>query len=275
MGRKELFQIGDVAKMFHISVGTLRYYEKIDLLQPEYIDHETGYRYYSTRQFECLNTIRYLRVLDMPLPRIRDFLKNKDINKIQKMLREQKEIVIRRQRDFQIIERKINNRLQQLEDALVSELDTIKIVQTEVRRIAWIRNNLSIDSYLDLETSIRQLEEQQKDTVVFLGKVGVGIAKEQLQKKQYGSYDMVFLILDEEDSYQGVTEEIPEETCVTIRFCGSHREAPLYYRKLDDYMTDHKMKITGFSKEITMIDYGITNDTSRFVTEIQVPVTTD
>ena len=275
MGRKELFQIGDVAKMFHISVGTLRYYEKIDLLQPEYIDHETGYRYYSTRQFECLNTIRCLRVLDMPLPRIRDFLKNKDINKIQKMLREQKETVIRRQRDFQIIERKIDNRLQQLEDALVSELDTIKIVQTEDRRIAWIRNNLSIDSYLDLETSIRQLEEQQKDTVVFLGKVGVGIAKEQLQKKQYGSYDMVFLILDEEDSYQGVTEEIPEETCVTIRFCGSHREAPLYYRKLDDYMTDHKMKITGFSKEITMIDYGITNDTSRFVTEIQVPVTTD
>lgn len=53
--------------MFHISVGTLRHYEKIGLLQPEYIDNETGYRYYSTRQFECLNTIRYLRVLDMSL----------------------------------------------------------------------------------------------------------------------------------------------------------------------------------------------------------------
>lgn len=74
MGRKELFQIGDVAKMFHISVGTLRHYEKFGLLQPEYIDSETGYRYYSTRQFECLNTIRYLRVLDMPLPQIKDFL---------------------------------------------------------------------------------------------------------------------------------------------------------------------------------------------------------
>lgn len=58
MGRKELFQIGDVAKMFHISVGTLRHYGKLGLLQPEYIDSETGYRYYSTRQFECLNTIR-------------------------------------------------------------------------------------------------------------------------------------------------------------------------------------------------------------------------
>lgn len=156
MIREELFKIGDVAKMFHISVGTLRHYEKIGLLQPEYIDSETGYRYYSTRQFECLNTIRYLRVLDMHLPMIKDFLKNRDINKIQKMLQEQKKIVIQKQKEFQIIERKINNRLQQLENALTSELNTIKIIQTEPHRIAWIRNSLSINSYLDLETSIRQ-----------------------------------------------------------------------------------------------------------------------
>lgn len=275
MKKHELFQIGDVAKMFHLSVGSLRHYEKIGLLQPEYIDTKTGYRYYSTRQFECLNTIRYLRVLDMPLPQVADFLKNRDIKKMQEMLRQQKETVIRKQRDLQIIERKINNRLQQLEDALSSEFDTVQIVQTEARRITWIRNNLSITSYLDLETSIRQLEKQQKDAVVFLGKVGVGIAKEQLQKKQYDSYDMIFLLLDKEDSYQGTIVELPRETCVSIRFCGSHNDAPVYYRKLDDFISAHKLTITGFSKEITMIDYGITNDTSQFVTEIQIPITTE
>ena len=79
MEKRGLYQIGDVAKMFHISVGTLRHYEKAGLLQPEYTDIETGYRYYSTRQFECLNTIRYLRVLDMPLEQIADFLNNRVI----------------------------------------------------------------------------------------------------------------------------------------------------------------------------------------------------
>ena len=275
MDKQDLFQIGDVAKMFHLSVSSLRHYEKIGLLQPEYIDNETGYRYYSTRQFECLNTIRYLRVLDIPLPKVADFLKNRDINKIREMLEQQKEIVISRQKDLQVIERKINNRLQQLEDALSSELNTIKIMQTETRRISWIHNSLSINSYLDLETSIRQLENQQKNAVVFLGKVGVGITKERLLNKQYDRYDMIFLILDKEDLYEGTVDELPEETCVSIRFCGSHKEAPLYYRKLDDFISDHKLKIAGFSKEITMIDYGITNDTSQFVTEIQVPITTN
>lgn len=34
----------------------------------------------------------------------------------------------------------------------------------------------------------------------------------------------------------------------------------------------NNMEISGFSKEITMIDYGMTNDTSKFVTEIQIPI---
>ncbi len=272
MEKRELFQIGEVAKMFHLSVGSLRHYEKIGLLQPEYIDVETGYRYYSTRQFECLNTIRYLRVLDMPLAQIADFLKNRDVAKMKEMLCQQREAVIRKQKDLQIIERKINNRLQQLESALCSDLDVVRIVQAQKRRIAWIRNDISISSYLDLETSIRQLENQQSEALVFLGKVGVGIAREKLQQKQYDSYDMVFLLLDKEDSYQGSVTELPEETCVSIRFCGSHREAPIYYKKLDRFITEHKLAITGFSKEITMIDYGLTNDTDQFVTEIQIPV---
>ena len=69
----KLLQIGEVAKMFHISVGTLRHYENAGLLLPEYIDPKTGYRYYGAKQFEMLNTIRYLRMLDMPLAEIADF----------------------------------------------------------------------------------------------------------------------------------------------------------------------------------------------------------
>ncbi len=272
MEKSGLFQIGDVANMFHISVGTLRHYEKSGLLQPEYTDNKTGYRYYSTRQFECLNTIRYLRVLDMPLEQIADFINNRDVERMQIMLRQQKETVISKQKELEIIERKIENRLRQIEDALSSQLDTICIRQFESRRIAWIENTLSINSYLDLETSIRQLEQHQQNTVVFLGKVGVGIAREKLLNGEYNKYDKVFLLLDKEDAYSGPVEEIPEETCVTLRFCGGHKEAFVYYERLMDFITEQNFRISGFSKEITMIDYGITDDTKKFVTEIQIPI---
>lgn len=90
---KKLFQIGEVAKMFHISMGTLRHYEQEGLLKPEYTDKKTGYRYYSARQFEILNTIRYLYVLDIPLGEISDFLQNKDTRVIEQKLVKQKAII--------------------------------------------------------------------------------------------------------------------------------------------------------------------------------------
>ena len=42
MEDKKLFLIGEVAKMFHISMGTLRHYEQAGLLTPEYTDPDTG-----------------------------------------------------------------------------------------------------------------------------------------------------------------------------------------------------------------------------------------
>ena len=78
-----LLKIGEVAKLFHISVGSLRHYEAEGVLVPEYIDKETGYRYYSIRQFEVLTNIRYLRALDMPLEEIADFINNRDIDVIE------------------------------------------------------------------------------------------------------------------------------------------------------------------------------------------------
>lgn len=274
MEKRELFQIGDVAKMFHLSVSTLRYYEKTGLVTPEHIDGQTGYRYYSTRQFERLNTIRYLRVLDMPLPQIAGFLESREVTKMQMLLLQQKEEVVRRQNELRNIEKKIDNRLSQLQTAAQAEKDKVQLRKIPPRRIAWLRNDLSLQTYEnpELETSIRRLEQDQRDAVVFLGKVGVGISVERLAAGKYEQYDMVFLVLDDEDQYVGMSEELPEEMCVTVCFCGSHKDAPSYYHKLTEFIEEHGLQIAGFSKEITMIDFGITTDVSQFVTEIQIPV---
>lgn len=95
MDMPRLFPIGEVAKLFNLSVSSLRHYDNTGLLSPEYTNPETGYRYYGPRQFEALNTIRYLRALDMPLPDIEDFLRNRDVDIIEEKLRRQKQAVNR------------------------------------------------------------------------------------------------------------------------------------------------------------------------------------
>lgn len=151
---KNLFPIGEVSKLFHISVSSLRHYENIGLLTPAYISPESGYRYYGTEQFEILNTIRYLRVLDMPLSEIEDFLKNKDIDRIEEKLRQQKQAVLKKQQELKRIEQKIDHRLNWLTDAENTPLDCVSLIQLPACSIVWVDEPMKIDGSADMETPI-------------------------------------------------------------------------------------------------------------------------
>ena len=87
---KNLFTIGEMADLFGINIRTLRYYDEIGILHPETADPDTGYRYYSTRQFERLNTIKYLRALGVSLKKIALFFENRDVDIMLDLLKEQK-----------------------------------------------------------------------------------------------------------------------------------------------------------------------------------------
>lgn len=62
--------IGKFARAVGLSVGALRHYDEIGLLTPAAVDAATGYRYYSTDQFDVAAVIATLRELDIPLPAI-------------------------------------------------------------------------------------------------------------------------------------------------------------------------------------------------------------
>lgn len=231
MDKKGLLPIGEVSRLFHVSGSTLRHYENIGLLAPEYIAPDSGYRYYSMEQFEALNTIRYLRALDMPLSKIADFLKNRDIGRIEEKLMQQKQTVLKRRRELERIERRIDYRLQWLMDAQNTLLDTASLVRRPACRIVWMDDPLKIDGFLDMEAPIRRLDQSDAEAVVFLGKVGPGISREHLQRAETARYDGIFLILDQEDIYNAETLELPETLCARLRFRESHAQAQEPYKK--------------------------------------------
>ena len=206
------------------------------------------------------------------LSEIEDFLKNRNIDRIEEKLRQQKQAVLKKQQELKRIEQKIDRRLHWLTDAETTPLDTVSLLRLPPCRIVWVDDPLKIAGFADMEAPIRKLDQSDAEAVIFLGKVGLGISVEHLQKGETARYDGIFLLLDPEDIYTGETRKLPETLCVRLRFRGSHTEAPAQYQKLLRYIDRHSMQIVGFSREITLIDYGVTNDTEKFVTEICIPV---
>ena len=72
--RNSLIKIGEMAELSHVSTQTLRLYAKNKLLEPEYMDPETGYRYYTLEQCAKLDLIRALKSCRLSLEQIKEIL---------------------------------------------------------------------------------------------------------------------------------------------------------------------------------------------------------
>lgn len=73
-----MIKIGDFSKLSLLSVRVLRHYDEIGLLKPEYIDLETGYRYYKPHQLHTCHQIKTLRSVGLGLGAISDILHDKE-----------------------------------------------------------------------------------------------------------------------------------------------------------------------------------------------------
>lgn len=71
--RSSLLSIGEASKLKNVSIKALRYYEKIGIFKPAYIDPQSGYRYYSPAQLFDLDVILTCNELDIPLKHILDY----------------------------------------------------------------------------------------------------------------------------------------------------------------------------------------------------------
>lgn len=81
----QYMSIGKVSKLKNVSIKSLRYYDKIGILKPAYINEETNYRYYTSEQLYLLDAITLCIKLGIPLKDLNQYVEHDSIN-LQKLL---------------------------------------------------------------------------------------------------------------------------------------------------------------------------------------------
>jgi len=155
---------------------------------------------------------------------------------------------------------------------IAEPLGEITLIHSPALRLFWIDTALTAPDYSALELSTSRLAAAQAEALVFLGKVGFSVSQEHLNEGSFGQYDGEFLVLDEADRFAGDVIDLPASLCACVRFRGHHAESPAQYRRLMQFIREEGYTAAGFSREITVIDYGFTTDTEKFVTEIMIPL---
>lgn len=105
--RSEYYSSGEFARMAHITVRTVRYYDKQNILKPSYVS-ASGARFYTDRDFARLQQIMLLKYLGFSLDDIRELLvEDMDYRFLANSLELQRKLVQDRIEQLQMVEKAI------------------------------------------------------------------------------------------------------------------------------------------------------------------------
>lgn len=91
LGKK--YSIGEVAEICSLSIKTLRYYDQIGLVIPEYRKEGSKYRYYSKDQMVKLFIIRQLRTLGLGIKEIKELFENFNVEEMEEAVNNRLEAI--------------------------------------------------------------------------------------------------------------------------------------------------------------------------------------
>ena len=134
---KELLSIGKMAEMNHMTVATLRLYDRMGLLRPRYTDPQTGYRYYDIRQNARLDLIAYMKEMGMSLAEIGEVLSRENPARVEEILIRKREQIHQQIRELKIQQEAVERAIASMERCRKSPVTGTTSLEYIDRRYLW------------------------------------------------------------------------------------------------------------------------------------------
>lgn len=271
-----MLSIGEFSKVCEVSTKTLRYYDEIGLINPDEIDPENGYRYYSIRQLKKMLLINRLKSYHFSLEEIKAILELEETQSEEKLMftlnRKRREIQ-EKLTAFEYTLKQMSNDLLNLEKgiSIMSYLDNIEVqlVETKAINILYLRQMLSSDDYaLGYGKYFSKLYEKIATEKLTL--LGTPMTIYHSPEYNPAGNDTEFAIPIEE-TVKG-TRDLPGGLCAKSVLKGSYPELTSVYARLREWVENEGYELKKPPYEIYLIDPNQATVPEDLVTEVYFPV---
>lgn len=273
----DLLSIGKMAALNHITVQTLRHYDKIDLLKPLHVDEETGYRYYDIKQSAILDMIQYMKSLGMSLEQIREQFKREDIGQIQDILRKQSRNIDEEIRKLHHMRKGVEACIRSYDRYLrMPEEGIITLETIPARRVFCYDGKTNIYDH-DLDTYEYILRELKKQVIirdlpmVYFCNVGSILRKEMIDAGKFESSEIFVFVDDDFEDQEGI-EVIPggNYACIYFHSFWKERESA---QELFRYIAEKGYQIIGDYVCEVVVELPIFDNNERnMYVRLQIPI---
>ncbi|WP_315671426.1 methyltransferase domain-containing protein [Clostridium sp. 19966] len=151
--KNSLFTTGEFAEKAGVTIRTIRYYDKKDILKPH--DYtQAGYRLYTQEDFARLQKILTLKYLGFSLNEIKEVLDNEKKFSLKQSMKVQKEIISNKMNHMKLVEKAINSA-----EIMVNSgdevdwdkvIDVIKVINMERNILEQYRNSSNLIKRISL-----------------------------------------------------------------------------------------------------------------------------
>lgn len=266
---ENLFSIGEVAKYQKISKQTLIFYDKIGLFCPDYVDPSNGYRYYSAKQLDYLDTILIMKKIGFSLSEIKEHMQHYTIDSSLTALKNQLSVIDSRIQELFMIRSRLVNRCQQMEETkglrgkensvFLEDISPQHILLQPVEEPYTLRE-------ISIATKKCFADSFQKHLPVFF-QCGVVVPLKRILDGHYTEASHAFLPIEKSDKTDNI-KELPAGKCVEIYHVGDYLSIGRSYEKILEYCRIHNLKICSDSYEFCINDYITTYDENEYITKI-------
>lgn len=266
---KNFFSIGELARQQGISRQTLLFYDRIGLFRPAYTDPANGYRYYSIKQLDELDTICIMKRIGLSLGEIGAYLKSYTLDESLLALRRQQAAIERQISELQLVKSRVEQRCAQLEHAAAirarSDRVTVETLAAQHLLVQAVSAPYSLDqvSIATKECFVRSFREG----LPIFYQSGAIVPRERILAGHYTEAAYAFVPIERTEHTAGVIT-LPAGRCVCTYHRGDYRSIGSSYERLLRHCAAHGLRICSDSYEFAINDYLSTGDESEYLTKL-------
>ncbi|MFJ3389903.1 MULTISPECIES: MerR family transcriptional regulator [unclassified Lysinibacillus] len=271
-----MLSIGEFSKICGVSTKTLRYYAEIGLINPDEINAESGYRYYSIEQLKRMLYINRLKSYHFSLEEIKAMLELEEDQSEEMLfsaLNHKRNEMQEKLKAFEYLVKQLSHDIANLEKGMpiMSYLDDIEVqlVETKPKNILFKRLVMSSDDYSSGYGNYfsKLYEKIATEQLTLLGKPMTIYHSPEFNPT---GNDTEFAIPIAE-SVKG-TRDLPGSLCAKSVLKGAYPELTSVYANLMKWIEDEGYELIMPPYEIYVTDPNQANSSEDYITEVYFPV---
>lgn len=265
------FTVGELSRFSRVSKQTLIYYDREGIFKPEKVNKENGYRYYSARQIEVLDSILILKEIGLSLKEIREFMENRNSESAVILLKQQKSRIDENIYHLELIAGRVQQKIKTLEEKSARPEGEVYFEYQEEEYLALekVRKPYGL---VEVDIALKKLLNRAgKEDYPYFYQIGDMVQAVNLEAGRYTIFDYAILPMIAPVKNCEMIKK-PSGMYAKASHKGSYRQTGKTYETMLSAIKAHGYKAVGHAYEYCVLDSLTSGSDREYVTQIQIPV---